>query len=43
MKSVSGSISVINVYVLQYVLRQITPFTQTLGKFASGESKMVVA
>ena len=35
MKSVSRSIGLINLYVLQYVLRQITPFTHTSGKFAA--------
>ena len=35
MKSVSRSISVTDVYVLQYILRQITPFTHMLDKFAA--------
>ena len=35
MKSESRSIGVINVYVSQYVLRQIAPFTHTLCKFAT--------
>ena len=31
MKTVSQSIGLIDLYVLQYVLRQITPFTHMLG------------
>ena len=35
MKSVGRRIGVINVYVLQYILREITPFTHTLDNFAA--------